>query len=107
MSKKITEAVVHGVHQQISTSKLVFRTSTTKSYEKNKHRLLVIGGSGFVGSNILQRAVQKGIEVKSFNRTGKPTWQDVPWIEQVDWIKGDAFDQVELEKAMDGITGVG
>ncbi|KAF1774885.1 NAD(P)-binding domain [Phytophthora cactorum] len=51
---------------------------TLKAYDKSEHRVLVIGGNGFVGSNILQRAVQKGIEVCSLNPTGKPQWQDVP-----------------------------
>lgn len=82
------------------------RTSAAKSYEPNKHRLLVIGGNGFVGSNIVQRAVQKGIEVRSLNKSGKPQWQDVPWIDQVEWHQGDVFNADEAAKAVDGVTGV-
>ncbi|KAG3018964.1 hypothetical protein PC128_g15322 [Phytophthora cactorum] len=79
---------------------------TLKAYDKSEHRVLVIGGNGFVGSNILQRAVQKGIEVRSLNPTGKPQWQDVPWIDQVDWREGDVFDDKQLAKAVEGVTGV-
>lgn len=79
---------------------------TAKSYEKNKHKLLVIGGNGFVGSNILQRAVQKGIYVRSLNRSGKPKWNDVPWVNEVDWIEGDVFKEEDITKAVKGITGV-
>ncbi|KAF4141029.1 NAD(P)H-binding [Phytophthora infestans] len=79
---------------------------TLKAYDKSEHRVLVIGGNGFVGSNILQRAVQKGIEVRSLNPSGKPQWQDVPWIDQVDWHEGDVFDEKQLAKAVEGVTGV-
>ncbi|RLN88441.1 hypothetical protein BBJ28_00007613 [Nothophytophthora sp. Chile5] len=77
-----------------------------KSYDKSEHKLLVVGGAGFVGSNILQRAVQKGIEVRSLNPSGKPKWQDVPWIDQVDWHQGDVFNDAELARAVEGVTGV-
>uniref|UniRef100_A0AAV1TFZ9 NAD(P)-binding domain-containing protein n=1 Tax=Peronospora matthiolae TaxID=2874970 RepID=A0AAV1TFZ9_9STRA len=79
---------------------------TLKTYDKSEHRLLVVGGSGFVGSNVLQRAVQKGIEVRSLNRSGKPQWQDVPWIDQVDWRSGSVFNEEDLAEAVDGVTGV-
>ncbi|KAL7687308.1 putative NAD(P)-binding domain, NAD(P)-binding domain superfamily [Plasmopara halstedii] len=80
--------------------------STFKAYDKSEHRLLIIGGNGFVGSNILQRAVQKGIEVRSLNPSGKPQWQDVPWIDNVDWHMGNVFDKNHLAKAVEGVTGV-
>ncbi len=61
-----------------------------------KHFLLVVGGSGYVGSNILQRAVQKGLKVRSLTRTGRPAWSDnvpwtdkviiYPWIHRYDWL---------------------
>jgi hypothetical protein len=76
------------------------------AYDAQKHLLLVVGGNGFVGSNILQRAVQKGIEVRSLNKSGKPQWQDVPWIDQVDWHQGSVFNPEDLAKAVDGATGV-
>lgn len=79
---------------------------TLKAYDKSEHRLLVVGGNGFVGSNILQRAVQKGIEVRSLNPSGKPQWQDVPWIDAVDWHAGDVFNEQQLAKAVEGVTGV-
>ena len=77
-----------------------------RAYDKSEHRLLVVGGSGFVGSNILQRAVQKGIGVRSLNRSGKPQWQDVPWIDQVDWRSGSVFNEEDLAEAVEGVTGV-
>lgn len=85
---------------------MVTKRAAAAAYDAQKHLLLVVGGNGFVGSNILQRAVQKGIEVRSLNKSGKPQWQDVPWIDQVDWQQGDVFNPDDLAKAVDGVTGV-
>lgn len=78
----------------------------TAAYETSKHRLLVLGGSGFVGGNVLQRAVQKGLWARSLSPTGKPRWRDVPWIHDVDWQQGDLFDAAALARALEGVTGV-
>ncbi|OQR80575.1 hypothetical protein THRCLA_11986, partial [Thraustotheca clavata] len=57
--------------------------------------------------NILQRAVAKGIEVRSLNRSGRPSWGDqVPWVDKVDWIQGDVFSRRDLDKALEDVTGV-
>ncbi|KAF9689618.1 hypothetical protein SADUNF_Sadunf01G0111100 [Salix dunnii] len=50
-------------------------------------RVVVLGGSGFVGSAICKAAVSKGIEVISLSRSGRPTYPD-SWIDQVTWIPG-------------------
>lgn len=89
-----------------AAARRAFRAAATVSYDKSQHRLLVIGGNGFVGSNILQRAVQKGIEVRSLSRSGKPQWQDVPWIDQVEWRRGDVFNPDDVARAAEGVTGV-
>uniref|UniRef100_A0A6N2KR73 NAD-dependent epimerase/dehydratase domain-containing protein n=1 Tax=Salix viminalis TaxID=40686 RepID=A0A6N2KR73_SALVM len=44
-------------------------------------RVVVLGGSGFVGSAICKAAVSKGIEVISLSRSGRPTYPD-SWIDQ-------------------------
>lgn len=89
-----------------ATAATLARAAATAAYETSKHRLLVLGGSGFVGGNILQRAVQKGIAVRSLAPTGKPQWRDVPWINEVEWIQGDVFDPDDLAEAVKGVTGV-
>ncbi|ONM62590.1 NAD(P)-binding Rossmann-fold superfamily protein [Zea mays] len=49
--------------------------------------IVVLGGSGFVGSAICRAAVSKGIEVVSFSRSGRPSYSD-PWVDQVNWLPG-------------------
>ncbi|KAL9267133.1 hypothetical protein AKJ16_DCAP14347 [Drosera capensis] len=50
-------------------------------------RLVVLGGSGFVGSAICKAAVSKGIEILSLSRSGRPSYND-PWVDQVSWVPG-------------------
>ncbi|TXG54205.1 hypothetical protein EZV62_019461 [Acer yangbiense] len=53
-------------------------------------RVVVLGGSGFVGSAICKAAVTKGIEVVSLSRSGRPTYPG-SWVDQVTWIPGKFY----------------
>ncbi|GMH28796.1 hypothetical protein Nepgr_030639 [Nepenthes gracilis] len=67
-------------------------------------RLVVLGGSGFVGSAICKAAVSQGIEVISLSRSGRPSYSD-PWIDQISWITGDVF-YVNWDEVLVGATAV-
>mmetsp|Transcript_147 Transcript_147/g.447 ORF Transcript_147/g.447 Transcript_147/m.447 type:complete len:322 (+) Transcript_147:94-1059(+) len=61
--------------------------------EKRQHerrQILVVGGSGFVGSAVCKEAVKRGFEVASMSRSGRPR-RDEPWMNSVEWIKADAL----------------
>ncbi|KAJ6946741.1 hypothetical protein NC651_001443 [Populus alba x Populus x berolinensis] len=65
-----------------------FRSTTIDVVADVKtERVVVLGGSGFVGSAICKAAVSKGIEVISLSRSGRPTYPG-SWIDQVTWIPG-------------------
>ena len=55
---------------------------------KNK-KLLVLGGSGYLGSRICRAAVEAGYKVTALSRRGGPPKMD-PALEQVEWRIGDA-----------------
>ncbi|MED6205948.1 hypothetical protein PIB30_022394 [Stylosanthes scabra] len=67
-------------------------------------RIVVLGGSGFVGSAICKAAVSKGIEVTSLSRSGRPTYPDA-WVDQVTWVAGDVF-YVNWDEVLVGATAV-
>ncbi|XP_044502175.1 uncharacterized protein At1g32220, chloroplastic-like isoform X2 [Mangifera indica] len=67
-------------------------------------RVVVLGGSGFVGSAICKAAVSKGIEVTSLSRSGRPRYTG-SWIEQVNWISGDVF-YANWNEVLAGATAV-
>ncbi|XP_021318326.1 uncharacterized protein At1g32220, chloroplastic isoform X1 [Sorghum bicolor] len=54
-------------------------------------KIVVLGGSGFVGSAICKAAVATGIEVVSFSRSGRPAYSD-PWVDQVNWLAAPQYD---------------
>lgn len=59
-------------------------------------KLLIFGGSGFVGSAICRTAVRRGWEVTSCSRSGEPfkskTGHTPAWVNKVVWRKGTPFD---------------
>ncbi|KAJ1270825.1 hypothetical protein BS78_06G080600 [Paspalum vaginatum] len=67
-------------------------------------KIVVLGGSGFVGSAICKAAVSKGIEVVSLSRSGRPSYSD-PWVDQVNWLAGDVF-YARWDEVLIGATAV-
>jgi len=70
-------------------------------------RLLVLGGNGYVGQNIIHAAVKSKnfSEIRSLNRSGAPSSASTPdhlsqSLSAVKWIAGDVFDQAAREDAM-------
>jgi nucleoside-diphosphate-sugar epimerase len=55
-------------------------------------RVLVLGGSGFVGSAITERALARGYAVTSVSRRGAPPDASEGALRAVDWRVGDAAD---------------
>ncbi|KAL1829912.1 hypothetical protein ACET3Z_008324 [Daucus carota] len=67
-------------------------------------RLVVLGGSGFVGSAICKAAVAEGIEVISLSRSGRPSDTSM-WLDQVTWKIGDVF-YTNWDEVLLGATAV-
>lgn len=75
-------------------------------------RILVTGGTGFLGSYIIQQLVEKGYAVRALRRSNKlPGWIPAATFEDtstgsVEWVEGDILDVVSLEEAMEGTDAV-
>jgi len=61
-------------------------------------KLLVVGGSGFLGREICREAVGDGYAVRSVSRGGRPSTDlpglhqhDAQWIDDVEWTSADLF----------------
>ncbi|XP_074573321.1 uncharacterized protein At1g32220, chloroplastic-like [Curcuma longa] len=74
------------------------------SADVKTEKIVVLGGTGFVGSAICKAAVSKGIEVVSVSRSGRPSYTD-SWIDQVRWIAGDVF-YLMWDEVLIGATAV-
>ncbi len=67
-------------------------------------RVFVTGGTGFLGSHVVQEAVRRGHEVVVFRRPGAPcaALAGVPCT----FVEGDLFSVDDLARAMDGCEAV-
>ena len=53
-------------------------------------QVIVLGGSGYVGSHVLQAVLNRGADAISVNRSGKPKSASGSWISQVKWVQGQS-----------------
>jgi nucleoside-diphosphate-sugar epimerase len=70
-------------------------------------KILLTGGTGFLGSYILAALVQQGYAVYALHRgSTSPHWIDAALLGKVQWISGDVLDIVGLEEAMEDMDAV-
>ena len=67
------------------------------------NKIFVTGGTGLVGSHLVEQLVKNGIAVKAAYRTHIP---DIAGKEKVEWVKGDILDVLFLEEALQDINHV-
>lgn len=73
---------------------------------KERKKLLVLGGNGFVGSHVCMEALSRGVPVVSLNRTGRPDGTEGSWVNNVVWVRGDLFDPSRWEDSLDEVQAV-
>ena len=70
-------------------------------------KVLVTGGTGFLGSYIIKELIEKNYTVRAIRRNGKlPSYLSKEIFDKVEWLQGDILDVVSLEEAMNGIDTV-
>lgn len=62
-------------------------------------RIILFGGSGFVGQSIIQAALAAQYQVISVSRHGKPQTGQA-WLDQVQWFAADAFSPTEWRQQL-------
>ncbi|KAF2454060.1 hypothetical protein BDY21DRAFT_326600 [Lineolata rhizophorae] len=76
-------------------------------------KLVVCGGTGFLGSRICRAGASRGWDVTSLSRSGNPNWSAITssstapsWSIKVDWAKGDMMDPNSYSHHLTGATAV-
>jgi len=68
---------------------------------------LVTGGAGFIGSNIVEKLIHQGEQVRVLDNfsTGKRD-NLAPWLDRIELIEGDIRDRETVQRAAEGIDYV-
>lgn len=70
-------------------------------------KILVTGGSGFIGAYIIKELVEKGYAVRAIRHNNNaPFFIPAHINDKVEWVPGDVLDVVSLDEAMDGVDAV-
>ena len=70
-------------------------------------RLLVVGGSGYLGRHIVRAGLKQGLSVASLSRTGPPPASiGTDGLEGAEWLTGNAESASDVEKAVSGMHAV-
>jgi nucleoside-diphosphate-sugar epimerase len=72
-------------------------------------RVLVTGGSGFIGREVCRLAAEHGHEVVSVARSGRPDWgsgSDPAWADRVKWVSASVFEPRRWRGHLEGCDGV-
>lgn len=72
-----------------------------------RDKILVTGGTGFIGAYILKELVGKGYAVRAIRRSNKlPFFISPDILNKVDWVTSDVLDVISLNEAMNGVDAV-
>ena len=72
-----------------------------------KGKVLVTGGTGFLGAYVIRELVEKGYPVRAIRRGGNlPAFIPAGVLQQVEWITCDVLDVPGLEEALEGVDAV-
>ena len=70
-------------------------------------KVLVTGGTGFIGAYIIKELVEKGYAVRAIRRSNKlPFFISPDILKKVEWVTSDVLDVISLNEAMNDIDAV-
>jgi nucleoside-diphosphate-sugar epimerase len=70
-------------------------------------KILVTGGTGFLGAYIIRELLSRGYSVRAIRRNiSLPSYIEKEILEKAEWVDGDILDVISLEDAMEGIDTV-
>jgi len=71
------------------------------------NKILVTGGTGFLGSYIIKELVEKSYPVRAIRRSHKlPPYIPKEIFDKVEWVDGDILDVISLEEAMEEVDTI-
>lgn len=62
--------------------------------------ITIFGGSGFIGQKLTEELVNRGHDLTSISRHGKPTDLSSSWSKKVHWVRSDILNDTNWHKAV-------
>ncbi len=72
----------------------------------NNKSVLVLGGAGFIGSNLTIELLNLGFHVRLFTRPSNSLKNLVHYLDRLELVYGDFMDEVAVRKAVEGVDYV-
>ncbi|OTN88532.1 hypothetical protein A5819_001013 [Enterococcus sp. 7E2_DIV0204] len=66
----------------------------------NTINITIFGGSGFIGQKLIEELTNRGHDLTSISRHGKPTDLSSSWSEKVHWVRSDILNDTNWHKAI-------
>ena len=71
------------------------------------NKVLVTGGTGFIGAYIIKELVEKNYPVRAIRRSNKlPFFISPDILDKVEWVNGDVLDVISFNEAMQGVDAI-
>ncbi|AZZ61014.1 NAD(P)H-binding protein [Oenococcus sp. UCMA 16435] len=65
-------------------------------------KIVVFGGSGFIGQKVLEILEEKGHQIISVSRHGRPSNLTQNWADKITWVSSDILKDHEWQKYING-----
>ena len=69
-------------------------------------KIVVLGGNGFIGSEVCRIAVNEGHEVVGLSRSGRPEELSEDWLDEVDWVQASVLEPETWREHLQGADAV-
>ena len=70
-------------------------------------KVLVTGGTGFIGAYIIKELIEKGYAVRAIRRSNKlPFFISPEVLNKAEWVNSDVLDVISLDEAMKGVDAI-
>jgi nucleoside-diphosphate-sugar epimerase len=71
------------------------------------NKVLVTGGTGFIGAYIIKELVEKNYHVRAIRRSNKlPFFISTDILNKVEWVNSDVLDVISFNEAMQGVDAI-
>jgi nucleoside-diphosphate-sugar epimerase len=82
-------------------------SNSSAAFKGTGSSVFITGGTGFIGSYIIQNLIEKGYSVRALRRSNKlPFYIPDEILRKVQWVEGDVLDIVSLYDAMQNVDAV-